>query len=140
MPRSTRSAVLACALLVALTGCGAGPVDTVFSGRFSADSPIRLLNHTLTTGRYQVAYSLQVLFTPERNAVTLTCTVVDTSGSISLLEGMSQTIIEGGWTRVAASGEFELPDLTLGIRCAPGSPELMTVVIRDVTLTAKKIG
>lgn len=140
MPRSTRSAVLACALLVALasgtlSSCAQGSDDTVFSGRFSPDSPIRLVNRTILGGAYTVGYSMDVLFSPARNAVTLTCTIIDTSGRIEGFNGMSRTIVAGEWTRVEAQNRYDLPDLTLGIRCSPDTRELLTAEFRNVTLT-----
>jgi hypothetical protein len=140
MPRSTRRALVAGALLLALTGCAAGPVQTVFTGRFAPDAPIRLNNQTITGGTYLVHYSMQVLFKPVQDGVTLTCTVLDTNGTISVLDGMSRTITSGGWTSIDVQNSFELPDITLGIRCAPGSSEIMTVAFRDVRLNAERVG
>jgi hypothetical protein len=122
MPRSTLSTALLSGLLVALavalTGCVAGPTQTVFTGRFSAVDPIRLTNKTITGGRYLVGYSMQVLFSTTE-PVTLACSVIDTNGIITGLNGMSRTVPSGKWTNIEVENTYELPDLTLGIRCVP---------------------
>jgi hypothetical protein len=143
MPRSTRSVFIACALGAALNlavvGCVGGPTQTVFTGRFSADEPIRLTNQTITGGRYLVSYSMEVLLSPTTEPVTLICSVVDTSGSISGLNGMARPVAAGQWISLDVENVYELPDLTLGIRCVPESSALLTVVVRDVRLSAKQI-
>ena len=139
MPRFTRSVLVACAILVALTAC-ASSGDSVYSGRFSPSSPIRLTNQTIQGGEYSVGYSMDVLFVPQRNAVTLTCTIIDTSGTIVGFDELSRTITEGGWTHLEARDSYDLPDLTLGIRCSPGSRQLLTASFRDVKLTLEKTG
>ena len=138
MPRFTRSALLACTLLLALTSCAPASTGTVFSGRFSPDSPIRLTNQTIIGGRYLVGFSMEVLFSPAKDAVTLTCRVVDTSGQIAGFNDLASTVIAGGWTRIEVEQEYDLPDLTLGIRCAPGSRQLLTAEFRDVQLQIEK--
>jgi hypothetical protein len=81
-----------------------------------------------------------VLFSPAKDAVTLTCHVVDTSGRIGGFTDLSRTIVAGGWTRITAEQSYDLPDLTLGIRCSPDTPELLTVEFRDVLLDVSQIG
>jgi len=136
MPRFTPSAIFACAAVLALTGCVGGPPQTVYTGRFSADSPIRLTNRTLTGGAYTVGYSMEVLLSAAGEPVTLACSVIDTSGVITGLNGMSRPVVSGQWVRIDVQNTYELPDITLGIRCVPSSTAPLTAVFRDVTLTA----
>lgn len=143
MPRFTPSTALACALVAVLvaglTGCVPGPAQTVFSGNFSPDEPIRLTNKTITGGKYLVGYSLDVLVSSNDQPVNFICSMVDTSGQFSVLEGMARSVTAGKWISLDVENVFELSDLTLGIRCAPVPGAALTVVFRDVKLSAKKI-
>ncbi|MEP6481461.1 MAG: hypothetical protein ABJA94_05570 [Rhodoglobus sp.] len=141
MPRFTpRRGVVFCAtaLLVALSLAACAPTnhDLVYSGSFSLDDPIRLDNHTITSGRYLVSYSMDVLVA-SNEPVPFACTVVDPSGTIEFFGGLGRPVAIGRWVHLEAEGSFDLPDLTLGLRCSPPTETAMTVVFRNVVLNAR---
>ena len=121
-----------------LAGCSAGG-DTVVSGTFGPDKPITLKNLTVQDGRYLVSYALDVFVTSPAGEITLTCSVVDTTGRLAELPGLAQTAASGGWQEISAKDVFELPDLTMGIRCYPDREVSMQVVVRDARLGATRI-
>lgn len=125
---------LACAALL-LVGCAASR-DTVVSGKFGPDNPVSLQNLTVQDGRYVVAYSLEVLFTSSAGDAILTCGVVDLTGRIAELPGLSRDVTSAKWQSVSAQADLELPDLTMGVRCYPDREVTLQVVVRDVILTA----
>lgn len=130
---------VACILVAsALVGCTQTD-DDIVGGRFSPDDPVSLTNLTVTDGRYLVAYSLDVFISSQTGRVELACSVIDTSGRLAELPGLVRTIETGSWQRVEAQDTFELPDLTLGVRCYPDRDATLTVVVRDVQLTAQNV-
>jgi hypothetical protein len=139
MPRFTRSsATLLLAATLALTGC-APAASTVYSGRYSPDIPIVLLNRTIEDGRWQLGYSMTVFLVPRSGVTSIRCGVVDTSGRLSQLPGMIRVVEPGRWTTIAAEDAFDLPSLTLGVRCFPERSALVQVVVRDLSLSTEPL-
>lgn len=122
------------ALVVALISGCAPSGEQVFSGDYSPTEPVSILNRTIGDGRYLIGYSLWVFTAPQAAPVDVTCTIVDTSGRIAFFADLEQTVPSGTWTKIAAQGEFDLPELTLGLRCRPAMPATMSLIVRDVRL------
>ncbi len=116
-----------------LTGCTSSD-ERVVQGRYGPDSPIAVINRTIGDGRYTVGYSLWIYIAPREGPVSVTCTVVDASGRIAFFADLERTAAPGRWTKLAAQGTFDLPELTLGISCAPAQDSTLEVVLRDVRL------
>ncbi len=123
-------------LVLCLTAC-APAADRTVAGHFSPERPVSLTNLTLTDGRYRVSYSLTI-YAADRGVprTRLTCTIVDVSGRLSDLPGLVRAVPTNQWVTVTATDVFELPDLTMGIRCYPDREADLTVVVRDVVLAA----
>lgn len=121
-------------LVVALMSGCAPTGEQVFSGDYSPTEPVSILNRTIGDGRYLIGYSLWVFAAPQAAPVDVTCTIVDTSGRIAFFVDLEQTVPSGTWTKIAAQGEFDLPELTLGLRCRPTAPTSMSLIVRDVRL------
>lgn len=113
--------------------------DQVFAGHFAPDQPVSLMNKTIVDGRYLVRYSMSVYVVAASADKSLNCSIVDTSRRIANLPGMSRSIPVGAWTFVEAQDVFELPDATLGIRCAPEQPTVLEVLIRNARIEATRI-
>lgn len=113
--------------------------DQIFAGQFSPDQPVSLMNKSVDDGRYLVRYSMSVYVVSASDDTALSCSVVDTSGRIAILEGLARSIPVGEWTYVEAQDVFELPDATLGIRCAPEKPVVLEVLVRNARIEATKI-
>jgi hypothetical protein len=132
-------------LVVCLTACAptpdTTPADATIAGRFTPEHPVALTNLTLADGRYQVSYSLSI-YAADRGVprTRLTCSVVDVSGRLSDLPGLVTGVPTNQWVTVSATDVFELPDLTMGIRCYPDREANLTVVVRDVVLGAQPTG
>lgn len=136
--RGVAAVAVAAALGLAVTGCGAGG-DRFISGWFGPERPVALVNRTIGDGEYRVAYALQLLVVPQGAPVVVTCTVVDTSGRIGFFDGLERTVESGRWVTIEAEGDFDLPDLTLGLRCAPDGTGLLDVIVRRVSLDVEPL-
>ena len=115
--------------------------DTTVAGHFTPGHPVALTNLTLPDGRYRVSYSLSI-YVADRGVpgTLLTCGVVDVSGRLSDLPGLVTDVPTNQWVMVSATDVFERPDLTMGLRCYPDRDANLTVVVRDVVLTAEPTG
>ena len=112
-------------------------IERTFSGRFSATAPIAVSNLTVADGEYRVHYGMRILVQPQAGrAIGLRCGVVDTSGRIEFFDALAREVPAGRWVTIDAEGVFELPELTLGIRCVPDRPAPLVVVVRDARLEA----
>ena len=133
------AAVLATAGLVAVYPTivpATGESGTSVTGYFTPSSGIPVSNHTIAAGVYRVGYSMEVYFAPAEASTTLTCLLVDTSGRIEFFKGGPQQIPAGEWTKVGYDAIFDLPDLTLGIRCKPSADGGLSATFRSVNLYA----
>lgn len=136
-PESRRLTAALAALTLAATGmlAGCAPSDErVVQGRYGPDAPIAVLNRTIGDGRYTIGYSLWIYVAPRESPVSVSCTVVDGSGRVAFFADLERTAEPGRWTKLAAEGTFDLPEVTLGIRCAPATVATLEVVLRDVRL------
>jgi len=119
--------------------------DTVAAGTFTSDSDIRLTNLTINGGHLRVGYSLDVFFTPaliaaglptREDAAGLRCGLVDTSGRLDFFEASRTNAPPGVWTHLTFDANYDLPDLTLGIRCTPDESGGLTAVFRRAEVHA----
>jgi hypothetical protein len=60
--------------------------------------------------------------------------MVDTSGRLDFFEASRTNATSGVWTKLQFEARYDLPDLTLGIRCSPDRSGAMTVVFRNAEL------
>ena len=118
---------------------GAEPREQTFTGFYSSDSDIRVTNLTIHGGHVAVGYSLDVLVVPNGASTGIRCGMVDTSGRLDFFEASRTRAETGTWTRLAFEANFELPELTLGVRCSPDHPGQLTVIFRDAELHATVI-
>ncbi|MDP3208354.1 MAG: hypothetical protein Q8M65_04320 [Rhodoglobus sp.] len=72
--------------------------------------------------------------------VRVSCGITDVSGRLSNFPGLQQAVPSGRWTHVAATDVFELPDLTIGVRCYPSRDAWLIVIVRDLSLAAEPAG
>ncbi|CAN5323723.1 hypothetical protein BH11ACT5_BH11ACT5_13450 [soil metagenome] len=150
--RSTRSRViLAAAAVVALLGLGLlarlwfapeTPTGKVFAGTYTSDTDLRVTNLTIGGGHVTVRYAFDVLFEPKGpDAATgvLRCGLVDTSGRLDFFESSRNNAPADSWTHIEYEANFDLPELTLGIRCSPSIDGAMSIAFRNVILTVTQL-
>jgi hypothetical protein len=124
---------VAVAVTAMLAGCAPSD-ERVVQGRYGPDEPIAVLNRTIGDGRYSIGYSLWIYVAPREQPVSVSCTVVDASGRVAFFADLARVAESGRWTKLTAEGTFDLPEVTLGIRCAPAQDSTLEVVLRDVRL------
>lgn len=93
-------------------------------------------NLTILGGRVHVSYAFDVLFDPahELKPSTLRCGLVDTSGRLDFFEGSRTMAPAGTWTHLEFASNYDLPELTLGIRCSPSKNGPASIAFRNIQL------
>ncbi|MBC7589933.1 MAG: hypothetical protein H7226_02665 [Salinibacterium sp.] len=130
------AAVVGVGLFARLWLVGPEPSEQTFSGFYTSDSDIRVTNLTINGGHIEVGYSVDVLVVPNGVATGIRCGMVDTSGRLDFFEASRTRAEVGRWSALAFDARFELPELTLGLRCSPDRSGPLTVIFRDAELHA----
>jgi len=137
------AAVAVCAVW-ALTAWATAPTagdDALLVGLYRPGQQIALSNLTVRDGTYTVAYHAEVQFFARGSAAVLECGLVDASGRIGYLDDAVYPVAGTGvWTSIRASAVYDVPEITLGIRCRPSEAGSFGIGYRDVTLTATPAG
>ena len=110
-------------------------------GFYRPAQQIALTNLTVRDGTYTVTYSADVQFFARGSGATLECGLVDASGRIGYLDDTVFPVPgTGAWTRIVDSAVYDVPEITLGIRCSPSAAGEFGIGYRDVRLTAVPAG
>ena len=110
-------------------------------GRYQQHQQIALTNLTVPDGSYAVAYGAEVQFFARGSGAVLQCGLVDASGRIGYLDDQVFPVPGTGvWTRIGDSAVYDVPEITLGIRCSPSEAGEFGIGYRRVTLTATPAG
>jgi len=144
-------AVVAAVAVAAVGGAGAAWTTTAVGtvpagtellvGHYRPTDQIALMNLTIADGTYDVRYGAEVQFFAARTDVVLSCGLIDASGRVNYLDDMVYPVAAGGgWTPIGNSMAYDVPAITLGVRCRPSMPGSYGIAFRDVTLTATPIG
>jgi len=132
-------AIVALAVLAAvgLTACVPSDGITSFTGYHRGGESVRIENLTIADGRYRIGYAMDVQLLSRDPEAVVRCGIVDNNGTIEYLGQVKTEARAGdGWVRLAWEATYDLPEITLGIRCAPTTAGVFTLRVRDVALTA----
>ena len=143
---NARRELIACAVIAVVVGTGIamaswfGPIehsgDRVFAGRYGPGSDLQVANLSIPGGRVTVGYSVEVLFLPDGRPSSMHCGLVDTSARLDFFAGSHTVAPSGEWTKLEFADDYDLPEITLGIRCSPERSGGLTVVFRDAEVHA----
>ena len=140
------TAVIAATSVVALVVAGSFwvsalptlPGTSLIVGFYSPSSRITLANRTVAPGTYLLGYGAFVQFYSTSPTALLECGLVDTSGRIGYIDQiLSPVEPTGRWTRIGSSAVYEIPEVTLGIRCIPNGEGEIGIGFRDAEVIAK---
>ena len=143
--------ILAAAAVVAVLGLGllarlwftpGTSTGKVFAGTYTSDTDLRVTNLTIGGGHLKVRYAFDVLFEPkgpDADTGVLRCGLVDTSGRLDFFESSRRNALTGSWTHVEYEANYDLPELTLGIRCSPSIDGVMSIAFRNIILTVTQL-
>lgn len=107
-----------------------------FSGYYTPETQLRVANLTTPAGRLTLGYRVDVLLAPGSTATVVVCRLVDTSGRLQQFVGSETRASVGSWQQLAFEASFDVPELTLAIRCSPDRAGVSTIVFRDAELVA----
>jgi len=110
-------------------------------GFYRPTQQIALSNLTVVEGTYLVEYGAEVQFFADEKTTVLYCGLVDASGRIGYLDDTVFPVpADGAWTPIGDSATYDVPEITLGIRCSPTAPGAFGIGYRGVSLTATPVG
>lgn len=132
--------VAATALAVSLGPRPSHGISRSIDGYFTPRDSIDLGNLSLDSGRYRLGYSFRMTFTSAHGAATLRCGLVDPSGTIGYVSSNSFRVVTANdWARaVTFTGEYSLPEMTVGVRCTPSLSGTLHIDIADFRITANR--
>ena len=133
------AAVVGLGLLVRVWFEDPVPQQQTFAGFYTSDSDIRVTNLTINGGHIEVGYSVEVLVIPGGSATGIRCGMVDTSGRLDFFEASRTSAAAGRWTTLSFDANYNLPELTLGMRCSPNRSGQLTVIFRNAELHATPV-
>jgi len=112
---------------------------TLISGFHSAGEKFDLGGRTVDRGRYVIGYSLEVKMISAMPYATMDCMLVDLSGALTNIDQPLQVASANGiWTRLSFTNVYELPEVTLSIRCTPNMTGDLSASFRNVSITAQE--
>jgi hypothetical protein len=110
-------------------------------GYLRAGEQVPLANLTVADGTYRVGYGAEVQFFADRPSTVLECGLIDASGRIGYIDdAVFRVPGNGAWTRLGDDEAYDLPAVTLGVRCSPSSAGSFGIGYRDVSLVAVPVG
>jgi hypothetical protein len=149
--RSIPLALAAAALTAALASAAAAASHTVpgagrsphpyIWGYFTSTDRLPLDYLSLDAGRYRLHYSVDITAIAQGPRTTLSCSFEDPNGVIGYLQRDKQVVpTRGVRTHVAFTGPFQLPDITVALRCVPSEAGQLAVRFTDLSVTAIRLG
>ena len=134
--------MLGLGLLASLWLAPGGPTGRLFAGTYTSDTDLRVANLTIGGGHVKVRYAFDVLFAPkgpDADTGVLRCGLVDTAGRLDFFESSRRNALTGSWTHIEYEANYDLPELTLGIRCSPSIDGVMSIAFRNIILTVTQL-
>lgn len=134
MRRCTRS--LALLAVLALSGC-APSGSTFTTGYYSVDDEIVIQNLTIDEGSYTVGYAFEMrVVSPVENG-EFACQLDEVSGRLASFQETPSTVLaDASWSKLEYFGAFDVPNITVSIRCHPLVAGQYAITVRGVSLYA----
>ncbi len=137
--RCTRSLALLVACLTLAACASPDPDAQVLAGRFGPERPLVLSNLSVPDGRYEVSAEVDLVVSGVQQPLNLTCRLIDTSGQLNQFGGAILSVAHSGVVAVTFTSTYELPDITLGLRCYPDTDVVLDVLVRSAKITTERL-
>jgi hypothetical protein len=133
-----RGAALGFAALLAL-GLGAcTPVPSTFAaGYYGIDESVVIRNLTIDEGSYAVGYSVDLRLVSPVPGAAMACQLDEVSGRLATFQDEPVIVrADDAWTTLTYSESFDVPNITVSLRCRPLVAGQYAITARNVALTA----
>jgi hypothetical protein len=112
-----------------------------YSGFYQAGDPLNLSYATIPEGRYWLGYSMTVTADSPNPDAQLVCSFVDPNGQIEYLrDDLKVTDVNGTSQVVERRSTFELPSITIALRCVPTVSGHFSAQFSDIYVTIERSG
>ncbi len=137
--RCTPSLALVCVCLTLAACASPDPDAQLIAGAFGPDQPLILSNLSVPDGRYEVSAEVDLVVSGVVQPFDLTCRLIDTSGQLNYVGGAILSVAHSGVVKVTFTSTYELPDITLGLRCYPSTDVVLDVLVRSARITTEML-
>ena len=122
--------------MLALTGCA--PTTATFgAGYYETTDSVVIRNLTIDDGSYVVGYTLEMRVVSPVLDAGLSCQLDEVSGRLAAFqETPSMVMANGEWQKLEYFGRFDVPNITVSIRCRPLVVGQYSITARNVDLYA----
>ena len=111
-----------------------------FNGYYAAGESINLNYSTIPDGRYWLGYSMDVVADSPAPDATLFCSFVDPNGRIDyLMSALVVTAANGKPQSLENRSAFELPSLTIALRCTPSVEGELSAQFTNIKVDIERI-
>ena len=133
--------VLTVAAVLAATVAGCAPTESTFAaGYYGIDESVVIRNLTIDDGSYIVGYALEMRVVSPVEGGGLTCQLDEVSGRLAAFQETPSTIeADAAWSKLEYFGRFDVPNITVGIRCTPTIAGQYAITVRNVDLYAREV-
>jgi hypothetical protein len=133
--------VLTVAVLVAASLGACAPSESTFAaGYYGIDESVVIRNLTIDDGSYIVGYALEMRVVSPVAGGGLSCQLDEVSGRLTSFQETPSTIdADAAWSKLEYFGRFDVPNITVGIRCTPTIAGQYAITVRNVDLYARRV-
>lgn len=129
---------LGVAVLLAAGLSACAPDGSSFAaGYYEVDESIVIRNLTIDEGSYIVGYALEMRVDSPVPGAGLSCQLDEVSGRLAAFqETPTPVTADATWSRLEYFGRFDVPNVTVSLRCTPLQPGQYAISVRDLDLYA----
>ena len=112
-----------------------------YNGYYEAGEPLNLSYATIPDGQYVLGYSMTMLANSAAPDALVNCSFVDPNGQIGYLStDFSVSPADGTVKRIERQAAFDLPSLTIALRCSPTVTGEFSAQFSDIAVTIERVG
>ena len=125
---------------IAPAAAGPAPADRYFASYLAPTDLLDVADTTVDGGTYKVSYAIDVHFTERTSSATLVCGLKDPNHIILRFSPDSVRSINAsaGVQHIEFSSVYELPPISLGIRCHTTVGGLVKAQFSNITLNTEQ--
>jgi hypothetical protein len=111
-----------------------------YNGYYEAGDPLNLNYATIAEGRYALGYSMTVVADSPAPDALLVCSFVDPNGRIDYLANNYMVFpADGTPQQIDLNQPFDLPSLTIALRCSPTLSGELSVQFSNIAVTIDRV-
>ena len=112
----------------------------LLAGFHLAGDQLHIRDVGVSGGKFEVGYSMTLRYVSQVPGSSLDCGLVDNSNTIGAIENSFSSVPgTGEKVTIAYKARYDLPEITISLRCSPTATGGMAITIFDSKLVAQRI-